>query len=216
MKNSRYVSVCALATLMLAACSASPSEPVGTATGSQPAVTTTTTETAAQTTTGTDGESTASDTTREGDGADGSFTSGVVKTENWPSLDAQMLPVASRVGIHDGYDRVVVEYTAAKGEPSWYSEGWVDEAYSSGKGDAIDVDGARSLQIFVGGIAYPDGDAELPNLEPQIPAGSVVTGVDVEYGFEGQHGITIGSDADHNYRISFLENPSRIVIDLEQ
>lgn len=209
MKNTRLISALALVALSLAACSATPSD-TDTAVAATRTPTTTPTQTASPSSVPVSPSAT-SDTD-----ADTDFTSGMVESENWPSLDAQMVPVATRIGVHDGYDRVVVEYTDAQAEPSWHSDGWADQALSSGRGDVIDVYGTRSLQIFVGGIAYPETTGELPNLTPEVPAGSFITGVDVEYGFEGQHGITIGADADHDYRISYLSNPSRIVIDIKQ
>lgn len=142
------------------------------------------------------------------------FTTGRSQSSDAPfSTDAQALPVAVRVGAHDGYDRLVVEYDDAQAPLEWVSVGWADQGMQEGSGHAVDFGTNRVLDVTVWGVRYPESGG-LADLSAQIPSGSVIEAASVEGPFEGAHQIFIGADSDRPYRVFFLENPARIVIDI--
>lgn len=144
------------------------------------------------------------------------FVSGEAQSEDPFALEAQMFPVESRIGLHDGYDRLVVEYTPEQDEPGWYSEGVVNVIYNAGRGDAVDIPGVQFLQVQVAGVRYPEGNEMDLDFNPEIPQGSVIQGVEISYPFEGMHEINIGLAEGSQYRVIHLTEPSRIVIDIKR
>ncbi|MFY9263555.1 MAG: hypothetical protein GX483_08245 [Actinomycetaceae bacterium] len=202
----KKLSVLIIAALALAGCESSPDKP-------EPEPTTTQTESAQPTTQAPETSDPDIDNTDDADLPP--FTSGAYESDDPFALNAQMFPVTVRVGVQDGYDRLVVEYTDAEGLPGYFTDGFTPELLGQGAGMPIDIDGEALIQIMVSGIRYPTPD-ENPDLEPDIPTGSVITDVQVSYPFEGMHEINIGLDAEREYRIFYLEDPSRIVIDFKK
>ncbi|MDY5584477.1 MAG: hypothetical protein SPG61_01610 [Arcanobacterium sp.] len=148
---------------------------------------------------------------------DTSFTTAASRSDNWSNIDAQAKYQTHRIGTHAEYDRVVVEYQNEDNtkQLSWASEGWADEVVEDGRGLPYDLDSKRALQIIVGGLRYTeDGDPEIKDLS--TPTGSALKKVIVSYPFEGYHLINIGRDSDAPYRVTLLENPTRIVIDIQK
>lgn len=144
------------------------------------------------------------------------FTSSPSNSDNWSSIDAQAKYQTHRIGSHEEYDRVVVEYkNDSAGKLSWASEGWADEVIEDGRGLPYDLDSKRAIQIIVGGLSYTEeGDPEIKELN--VPADSAIKKVIVSYPFEGYHLINIGRDSDAPYRVTLLENPTRIVVDIQK
>ncbi|MDY5153284.1 hypothetical protein SAMN05421878_11437 [Actinobaculum suis] len=140
--------------------------------------------------------------------------------ENTGEATAQIK--ATRVAGHPGYDRVVVEYENA-GKLGWFSS-WVDEPFTDGKGDRIDMPGSKFLEVSVAGAQIPevyfqeqtpDPDQPLPDIQaPDMGGAKVVQGVYTEWPFEGMHTIHIGVDKERPYRVQILDNPARVVIDV--
>lgn len=139
------------------------------------------------------------------------FVTGESQSAGYPDLDGEYLSVETRLGSHDGYDRVVVEYTGT-GTLNWHAN-YTDTPVEDGSGFEVDIPGETFLQVSVSGISYPDPD------DPDVPhTGQDSTDVisAVEYGgpFEGMHQLYIGLDKEREYRVFVDENPSRLVIDI--
>lgn len=117
-----------------------------------------------------------------------------------------------RVGEHDGFDRVVLEFTGT-GVPGW-SAGYVDEAVMDGSGEVVQLEGDTFLDVYVSGTTWPadghyDGPARLrPGTDP-------VAAVHVAGAFEGYTQVLVGLDGrPAPFRTFALRDPARLVVDV--
>jgi hypothetical protein len=118
-----------------------------------------------------------------------------------------------RVGRHEGYDRVVLEFTGA-GVPGWSGE-YVDQARLEGSGDVVPLKGESTLSVFASHSTWPasgyyDGAQRLE------PEGGVIAEVYVGGTFEGYTQVIVGvAGGARPFRILPLSDPPRLVIDIE-
>lgn len=144
----------------------------------------------------------------------GSFTCDLPITE-----DATAFGITNytdvRVGTHDGYDRLVIEFTA--GTPALTLQEDEPPYEQDASGFPLDVEGERVLRLTLpNGTAA--GESEQPtydgplNFDPGFPVL-----VDVVHGgdFEAQTTWFIGLARDSCVRVTLLTDPDRIVIDVE-
>jgi hypothetical protein len=115
---------------------------------------------------------------------------------------------------HPGYDRVVLTL-GGTGRPGWRVE-YVDQPTSDGSGSPVAVAGSAYLQVLVPGVGNP-GDTGVP--EPAArrltPAGGqVVQEVVLDGVFEGQYTAYIGVSDRLPFRVSRLDGPARVVVDV--
>jgi hypothetical protein len=125
-----------------------------------------------------------------------------------------------RVGEHEGFDRVVVEFKG-NGTPGWGAE-YVQTPTADGSGDPVDVSGDNFLAVNISGViiraGYPRTPADFfhgPRHFAPENGGSIV---DVNLGgvFEGYCQLFLGLDGDQvPFRVFALTNPSRLVIDVK-
>lgn len=119
-----------------------------------------------------------------------------------------------RTGLHDGYDRVVLDLTGSDPELGWFA-GFTDEAIADPSGRPLDVDGDAFLQLGVTGIDWITPSPERYSGDPvRDDALEVVREVVFGGLFEGQQQILIGLDAQTAYRVFALSAPARIVVDI--
>ena len=124
-----------------------------------------------------------------------------------------------RLGSHDGFDRVVLEYRG-DGAPGW-EVGYVDEAVSDGIGTPVAVAGNSILQVRTSGVRYPEeGDDDAFRGDPgaiRVTSGDTVEVVEVVYDhvFEGYGMTFIGVDRAAPFRVYRLTDPTRIVIEVQ-
>ena len=120
-----------------------------------------------------------------------------------------------RVGTHDGYDRLVIEFTV--GTPALTLQEDEPPYEQDASGLPLDVEGARVLRLTLpNGTAA--GESEQPtydgplNFDPSFPVL-----VDVVHGgdFEAQTTWFIGLAKESCLRVTLLTDPDRIVIDVE-
>lgn len=134
-----------------------------------------------------------------------------------PAGDAALTVTDVRVGHHDGFDRVVLEL-AGTGTPGWRVE-YVDAAVEDPTGETVDLAGDSVLQVVVTGAAYPfeTGATEFPLRQPVTAAGTTVVGEAVLLGtFEAQSQALVGvTGAPAPFRAYLLENPTRVVVDVQ-
>ncbi|MBW8767342.1 MAG: hypothetical protein JF630_14330 [Geodermatophilales bacterium] len=131
------------------------------------------------------------------------------------SPDARVTVSNIRVGVHDGFDRVVLEVGGA-GTPGWDVR-YVDQATSQGSGEPIDIAGDAVLQVTLTGAAYPydTGVAEYYGAEPlSAPGTKTVTEVVFDGTFEGTAVAFVGTSRKEPFRVYMLQDPSRVVIDV--
>lgn len=131
------------------------------------------------------------------------------------SAGAFLSPVNMRFGVHDGYDRIVLDLEGT-GQPGWLSR-YVDVPRAEGSGEPVALEGAAYLQTTVKGVVYPTEVGAKEYAGPQRfqpTSGGVVE--EVVYGsiFEGQVDVYIGLSSQQPFRVFLLEDPTRIVIDI--
>ena len=120
-----------------------------------------------------------------------------------------------RVGEHDTFYRVVVEFT---GEATLgYYQSWADKPIEQGRGQELDVEGVAYLDFVLTGTSMPITDGQLEQYY-QGPRNLQVGPLDVrEDGtFEDSTHIVIGMDHARNFQLGFLTNPLRAVIDIQK
>ncbi|WP_029253762.1 AMIN-like domain-containing (lipo)protein [Paraoerskovia marina] len=155
------------------------------------------------------------DATTEDDDSDVPFPATTAVDTSDASGDAALTVTDIRVGVHDGYDRVVLDL-GGTGTPGWRAE-YVDSAVQDGSGVELDVEGEAILQVTVTGSAYPmdSGQEEYPGPDRVAAAGTaVLEEVRYDHIFEGQTQVFVGVDAEVPFRVFSLEDPTRVVIDL--
>lgn len=122
-----------------------------------------------------------------------------------------------RAGTHDGYDRVVFEFSGT-GRPG-YVAGYTTEPRQQASGHPIDVNGNAYFELMIQGTPME----EMSPREELIRVGPV-TGVatgnvkQVVHGgvFEADTQYIIGVDQTRPYTVTLLENPTRVVVDFQR
>ncbi|MDP9023430.1 MAG: hypothetical protein M3N57_12195 [Actinomycetota bacterium] len=131
--------------------------------------------------------------------------------------DGVMLVVTDlRVSGHDTFDRLTFEI-AGEGDVGWRIL-YDDDPRSQGSGHPVSIEGDAVLKITLIGIAYP-GDA--PAEPRQGPRRIRPTDTDViveildDVLYEGHHEFFVGLRDVRPYRVARLDDPQRLVIDIE-
>lgn len=118
----------------------------------------------------------------------------------------------ARLAQHQGYDRVVFDLSG-QGVPG-YRVQYVDEAIADGSGARIPLYGDAILQVILTGVQIPAADAPAPS---STPIGDLAVVAEVHLGppFEGQSTSHIGLTEKAGFRVFTLQNPTRLVVDIE-
>lgn len=122
-----------------------------------------------------------------------------------------------RIGEHDGKDRVVYEF-AGEGAPG-YAISYVSAPAQQGSGSAIDMPGSNYLQVMLTGQVLPTMVEGVDEVTPGLVTAQKDSGVEGVYfagQFEGQGQTVIGLDSQRAYTAFTLENPTRLVVDIER
>ena len=123
-----------------------------------------------------------------------------------------------RVAEHDGYDRIVFDLDGkGSGEPGWRVE-YVDQASDDGSGKAVQVDGDATLQVSLSGTAMPadSGVEEFSRDRIEPDDLESVDEIVYRYWFEGYTTAFVGIDeGEQPFRVFLLENPTRVVVDVQ-
>lgn len=135
-----------------------------------------------------------------------------------PNDGADLTVTDVRVGTHEGFDRVTVEL-GGDATVGWFA-GWTDQAIEDGSGRTVDVGGDAVLTLAVRGVLLPfdrPDDVEAWDGETVTAATGSDVLVEVVEGvlFEGQQQLFLGTEREVPFRIARLDDPQRIVIDLE-
>ena len=118
---------------------------------------------------------------------------------------------------HEGFDRVVFEM-GGNGMPGW-TVGYVSQAVQASSGMVLEVEGKSTLWVAISGSAYPSATGWTPFKHPTPVRGdgtAAVTEVQGWSAFEGTTESFVGVvEQDLPYRVFLLENPVRVVVDVE-
>lgn len=151
------------------------------------------------------------------------FSAEPQKSNGFPNLltevpeDSDLLLREVRVGIHEGYHRIVFDHAGA-GAPGWSAE-YVDEAVEPGSGFPIEMHSESILYVGVVGLepgnaGQEDGHLELEDLVDT--QGTVFSEAITTFVHHGSASYYIGLDVDREYRVSVWEHPEgpRLIIDV--
>ncbi|WP_018298003.1 AMIN-like domain-containing (lipo)protein [Corynebacterium lubricantis] len=120
-----------------------------------------------------------------------------------------------RVASHNGFDRVVFEYEGT-GSPGYHA-GYTDEPRQQASGYPVEVAGQAYLELMIHGTPMGMGDPNSQWVQPgpwDLKAGNIA-GVSHGAVFEGDTQVFIGLDKQRPYSVTILENPTRVVVDIE-
>jgi len=125
---------------------------------------------------------------------------------------------ALRAGVHPeqgGWERIVFEF-AGKDRPPAVVQ-YVGKADACGSGQAVAVQGTAILEVAITGAQAHDnaGKGTIPNTLAS-PGGKVINGGVSSCDFEGRVTWDFGMNGKHNFKVTTLTSPTRIVIDIEQ
>lgn len=145
------------------------------------------------------------------------FTTEETQSEGFPDLLGDFFPVEARVGGHETYDRVVIEYDEGEGQLNWGAY-YTDVPTQDGSGFVVDMEGEQFLTLTISGVRYPH-DEEMGHESEIVASGlnqsEVIADVNVDFPFEGMHLVHIGVDEQRPYRVVAFHDPARLVIDIQ-
>lgn len=146
------------------------------------------------------------------------FPAGLDPATAEPSTGALLTVTDVRVDHHDGFDRVVYEMDGV-GRPGW-TVGYVSQAVQDGSGMLLNIEGPATLWVAISGSAYPSDTGAVPFTHQTSMRGdgtTVVTEVEGWSPFEGITGSYVGvAEPRASFRVFLLEDPVRVVVDLEE
>lgn len=124
-----------------------------------------------------------------------------------------------RIGRHDGFDRVVWEFSAGDRPRLWVE--YNDEPSEPGSGEPVEVPGATALQVTASTATDYGAELYAPDHEP-YDGPERVEGADTERvteavalgDFEATMQWAVGVDAEQPFRVEVLEDPLRVVLDV--
>lgn len=152
------------------------------------------------------------------------FTTDGTDTEMADPLPKTQIFHDVRGGEHPDFYRVIVEFkrdsSAEKitDSPSSITHTqWVTEGTGLGKGDKLNVEGAELLDVVVDNTTTPMDDEQQKFYyagEKNLKFGPIDVAIDGTY--EGKTHVVIGMDRKREYQVTYLTDPTRVVIDLKK
>lgn len=149
----------------------------------------------------------------------GEFSTELYESESWPAIgDTQgIYPVEVRSAVHDGFERIVIEH-AGSGTPSYMAH-YTETPVEPGRGQPIDTGDGAYLEVIASGTASfneIDEDQMIENGAEITDLQTEATGTVVSFApWEATSNYIIGLDEQRPYAITVLEDPVRIVIDIQ-
>lgn len=124
-----------------------------------------------------------------------------------------------RIGRHDGYDRVVWEFSTGDRPRVWVQ--YVDEATEPGSGRPVEVAGEATIQMTASTATDYGAELYAPSQQP-YDGPERVEAADAERvteavslgDFEATMEWAVGVDAMQPFRVEVLEDPLRVVLDV--
>ena len=127
-----------------------------------------------------------------------------------------------RVGAHPesgGWDRIVFEFDDVEGFPGAHPGGivqYTDEVAQCGSGEPVEVEGDALLEVRLDATQAHDeqGNLTIDAIEMEGPGNSIIEALSF-CDFEGVVQWAIGTPGEQNFKVAFLADPARIVIDIK-
>lgn len=149
----------------------------------------------------------------------GEFSTELQQSDDWPAFgDTQgIYPVEVTSAIHDGFERIVIEH-AGTGTPSYMAQ-YTDDPVEPGRGEPIDTGDEAYLEVIASGTASIDDideDQMIENGAETTDLETEATGTVVSFApWEATSNYIIGLDEQRPYAVTIIEDPVRIVIDIQ-
>jgi hypothetical protein len=139
---------------------------------------------------------------------------GEVVTDDSPNPSAIPVVTDVRIGQNDTYDRIVFELDGNELSP--YEVKYVPAATACGSGKTVKPGGTASLSIVLKKAqAHTDaGQPSIDSNEIAVDYPAMVQGIQT-CDFEGVVAWVVGTNGALPFRVFTLENPTRIVVDVE-
>lgn len=140
--------------------------------------------------------------------------------EPWPASGGGLYAPGVRAGVHDGFDRVVMDLTGEPGSagPGWYAA-YTADPVRDGSGLPMAIAGDAVLEIVLNGMAYPEpGDPVYDDGDVGLDTHRLgaVEEVIRTTPFEGQIQLFVGMRGEPRpYRVFLLQDPLRLVVDVQ-
>jgi hypothetical protein len=120
-----------------------------------------------------------------------------------------------RMGVHDGWDRIVFEFEEPQIPRA--TLGYVSAALECGTGNRVDLPGSAILVIRMDGADAHDEDGEVTvNVRELEGYGDTILLAKQTCDFEAQVAWHLGIVDFQRFKVTTLESPARLVIDVEQ
>jgi hypothetical protein len=120
-----------------------------------------------------------------------------------------------RVGVNAGFDRVVLEFEG--GSVPGYRVEYTDDVSHCGSGDRVRLAGDRMLAITLRGTQAHDerGQATVQPRERRLQM-PLIKAYEFSCDFEGVTQVVLGVVSGNRYRVTELQNPTRLIVDVQQ
>lgn len=141
-------------------------------------------------------------------------------TSDDPLALSTLTGASMRVGRHDCFERFVFEMAGSGGDPGWRVR-YVDPLTGQGSGEPIELLGSATIEILVGAMTVTEFEGRPDEWPPFEGPDDIVTSGYAAllearnlYGFEGTTQIGLGVDRVRPFRVSWLDGPPRLVVDI--
>lgn len=144
------------------------------------------------------------------------FSTEAVQDPEFPAGGGDLLHGPVRIGVHDGFDRVVFDLIGS--DVPGYRVEYVEQAVDDGSGNPVEVAGDDVLQVTITKTRYPnEGETYEGGPGSYDAAGAeTVEEVVLRGTFEGMTQAFVGvDDAGAPFRVFTLSNPTRLVVDVQ-
>lgn len=145
----------------------------------------------------------------------GMGTASLEDQQHMPKSLGNFVPTGVRVGAHDGFTRVVIDMEG-EGEPGWFTS-YTDSPAQQASGKPVEVQGNTFLNLGIEGTPWPSTpELKEKYMQPGTTLGAgVVSAVNYTTTFEAQTQLIIGLEKKTAYSVTYLKDPSRVVIDFQ-
>ena len=138
----------------------------------------------------------------------------------WPASGGGVYAPSVRAGVHEGFDRVVLDLAAQPGAtgPGWYAV-YTPNPLRDGSGAPMEIAGDSVLEVVLNSMAYPEpGDPVYDGGDFGLDTHRLdaVQEVIRTTPWEGQVQLFIGMQGEPRpYRVFLLHDPLRLVVDVQ-
>ena len=141
-------------------------------------------------------------------------------TSDDPLALSTLTGASMRAGRRDCFERFVFEMAGSDGDPGWRVR-YVDPLTGQGSGEPIELLGDATIEVLIGVMTVTEFEGRPDEWPPfEGPDDIVTSGYTAIlearnlYGFEGTTQIGLGLDRVRPFRVSWLDGPPRLVVDI--